>query len=103
MKMGRFWTFFWGMLVGAALMYGAMSYHVIRTHEGFQFVPKVTSGLGDTYVDIRGFTLDDWTRHRALCMALIKADKADLMGDAATFQMRETLEGWLKGFQGEGT
>lgn len=99
--MGKLWSFIWGIAVGGALVYGAISYHVINTQDGLNFVPKVTAGFEDTYVDIRGFGLDDWTRHRALAMALIKAGKADLMGDTASLPLRDTLEGWLKGFQGE--
>jgi hypothetical protein len=99
--MGRFWTFFWGMVVGASLLYGAMTYHVVNTYDGLQIVPKVTPGIPGTYTDIRGFGIDDWARHRALAMALIKAGKGELMGDAAVSPLRETLEGWLKGFQGE--
>lgn len=99
--MGRLWSFVWGVVIGGALVYGAMSYHVVNTQDGLHFVPKVTAGFVDTYVDIRGFGLDDWTRHRALAMALIKAEKAELMGDTASMPLRDTLEGWLKGFQGE--
>lgn len=95
--MGRLWTFFWGMVVGAILLYGAMNYHVVNTHDGLQVVPKTTASLGDTYVDIRGFGIDDWAEHRDLAMALIKADKGELLGDAAISTVRETLEAWLKG------
>lgn len=94
--MGRFWTFFWGMVVGAVLLYGAMNYHVVNTHDGLQAVPKTTAGLADTYVDIRGFGIDDWAEHRDLAMALVKSGKADLLGDAAISPVRDTLETWLK-------
>ncbi|TVS15288.1 MAG: hypothetical protein EA424_16540 [Planctomycetaceae bacterium] len=95
--MGRFWIFFWGMVVGAILLYGAMTYHVVNTHDGLQVVPKTTSGLAGTYVDIRGFGIDDWAEHRDLAMALIQAGKGELLGDAAISPVRETLEAWLKG------
>ena len=99
--MGRLWSFVWGVVVGASLLYCAMTYHVVHTQDGLQVVPKITAGLPGTYVDIRGFGIDDWARHRSLAMALIHADKGDLMGDAAMSPLRETLEGWLKGFHGE--
>lgn len=99
--MGRFGSFLLGVLVGAGLVFGALKYHVVQANDGFHFVPKITSGFEDTYVDVRNFGLNDWTEHRALSMALVKADKAHLMDDAATFQLRETLDGWLKGFYGE--
>ncbi len=99
--MGRFGSFVLGVIVGAGLVFGALKYHVVRADDGIHFVPKVTSGFEDTYADIREFGIDDWTQHRALSMALVKAGKGDLMDDAATFQLRETLDGWLKGFYGE--
>jgi hypothetical protein len=95
--MGRFWTFFWGVVVGSILLYGAMTYHVVNTRDGLQVVPKTTARLAGTYVDIRGFGIDDWAEHRDLAMALIQADKGDLLGDAAISPVRETLEAWLKG------
>jgi len=85
------------MLVGAILMYGAMKYHVVNTKDGLQAVPKMTASLKGTYVDIRGFGIDDWAEHRDLAMALIEAGKGDLLGDAAISPVRETLEAWLKG------
>ena len=99
--MGRLWSFVWGVVVGASLLYCVMTYHVVHTQDGLQVVPKITAGLPGTYVDIRGFGIDDWARHCSLAMALIHADKGDLMGDAAMSPLRETLEGWLKGFHGE--
>jgi len=99
--MGRFFAFFWGMVVGASLLYGAMTYHVVNTSDGLQVVPKSPPCLQGAYTDIRGFGVEDWTRHRALAMALIKAGKGELMGDAAASPLRDTLEGWLEAFHGE--
>jgi hypothetical protein len=99
--MGRLWSFLWGAVIGAGVMYGAMTYHVVYTDDGLKVVPKVAAGLASTYVDIRDFGIDDWARHRSLAMALIKADKGELMGGAAISPLRESLEGWLKGFHGE--
>jgi hypothetical protein len=99
--MGRFGAFLFGVLVGAGLVFGAMKYHVVRARDGVHFIPKVTSGFRDAYVDIREFQVADWQEHRHLAMALIKADRGDLMDDAATFQLRETLDGWLQGFYGQ--
>lgn len=95
--MGRFSFFLGGLVVGAVLLYGAMTYHVVNTPDGLQVVPKTIPGLAGTYVDIRGFGIDDWAEHRDLAMALTQAGKSELLGDAAISPVRETLEAWLKG------
>jgi hypothetical protein len=96
--MGRFGSFMLGVVVGAGLAYGAFNYHVLRADEGLQLVAKITPGLEGTYVDIRGFGFEDWNRHRGLAVALVKADKAHLMTDAATAELREAVETWRKKF-----
>ncbi|TWT93076.1 hypothetical protein [Neorhodopirellula pilleata] len=83
--------FFFGMLLGAVLMYGAMHYHLVRGDEGFFLVPKVTNQLGEVYVDIRGFTLDDWREHKPLAAAIMKSNRSELLSDAALGGFRQNL------------
>ena len=44
-----------GMICGAALLYVAMHYHVVRGNEGVFLVPKISNNLSEVYVDIREF------------------------------------------------
>jgi len=95
--MGRFGSFLFGILVGGGAVYGAMTYHVIYARDGIHLVPKLHAGLGDTYVDVRSFDLGDWQSHKSLAAALIQADKAYLLEDAAKNQLRDSVEDLLEG------
>lgn len=82
--------FFFGLFVGAALMYTALHYHLVRGDEGIFLVPKVTNQLGDAYVDIRGFTLEDWKQHKPLAAAMMKSNRSEILSD-------DTLGGFKDG------
>ena len=90
--MRRLPTFLFGMFVGGMLLYGALHYHVINAQSGLHLVPKVESGLGSTYVDIRKFTPVDWMQHQDVAAALFTANRQDLMQSAAQDSLRTGLE-----------
>jgi len=70
----------------------AQHYHLIRSDEGFQLVPKIESKLATTYVDIRKFTFGDWAQHTDVAAALLQADKQHLMEGAADHSLRNTVD-----------
>ena len=90
--MQRLTTFFIGMVVGGALLYGMQRYHLVRARDGFHLVPKVETTLAASYVDIRDFKVADWARHTKVAMALIQADKSQLMEKAAVDTLREGID-----------
>ncbi|MGE0610598.1 MAG: hypothetical protein AB7O62_26145 [Pirellulales bacterium] len=77
-----------GVLVGAAAVYGALNFHILQTDAGVQFVRKSESNFKDTYVDTRQFGVGDWIDHPQLAEDLVRAGKQDIMSDAAA----ESLE-----------
>lgn len=83
--------FFFGLVVGAVLMYGSLHYHVVRGNDGFFVVPKVTSELRDVYVDIRGFTLEDWKQHKPLAAAIMKSERSEVLADATLSGFRDNM------------
>lgn len=83
--------FFFGVILGAVLMYGAMHYHVVRGDEGFFLVPKISNNLSHVYVDIREFTLQDWRSHKPLAAAIMQSEKAHLIGDSSMDQFRRSV------------
>ncbi len=87
--MSRLGTFLLGMIVGFLLYAGATNFHVIRARDGVHLVAKQHSRLAETYIDIRQFTLSDWTNHPELAAALATANKQYLIGDAATTSLEE--------------
>ncbi|MGF1632265.1 MAG: hypothetical protein ACFCVE_00305 [Phycisphaerae bacterium] len=63
----------------------AMSLHVVRTGErSVVLVPKETLSIRtipDTYVDVRGWTLQDVQDHPELAKRLIEAGRSDVLDD----------------------
>lgn len=91
--------FLLGVVVGGALTYGASSYHVLRSDDGFDFIPKAGCNFSDIYVDIRGFEPQDWAEHKELVLALMKAQRSDLLKDSTSAHLRRTIDGWLNDLQ----
>ncbi len=87
--MGRLLTLLVGVVIGGALVYGSMEYHLVRTQDGFISVAKINPAWNDTYVDVRNFGFDDWGRHKDLVAALLAAKKEQVLGDAAEGAMRD--------------
>jgi hypothetical protein len=87
--MSRFGTFLLGMVAGGLLYAAATNFHVLRGRDGFHLVAKQSPRLSETYVDVRQFTLADWTNHPQLAAALAKANKQYLIGESAAASLPE--------------
>lgn len=74
--------FLGGMVVGALLLFTAMSFHIVRGKNGTVLVPKIDRNLSDVYVDIRDYDLQDWDSHRPLAAAILKSNQAHLVPNA---------------------
>lgn len=94
-------VFFFGVMVGAVCMFLSMNYHVVRSKEGFHLIPKLAAKFEQPYVDIRAFTLDDWNRHQALALAIVKSKQNNLLTDSALDQFRQSTQSLLKKITGE--
>jgi hypothetical protein len=94
--MRRLMTFFMGMVTGGVLLYGALNYHLVRAQDGLHFVAKIDPQLAATYVDIRNFTVTDWTQHANLAAALMNADKAELMHGSAVDSLEKSMDQLLE-------
>jgi len=89
--MGRFMSFLTGVFVGATIMLLAIKFHYVQAEDGFHIVPKLTSSMTDTYVDIREFGPTDWAEHRMLLAALVRAEKGHVVQDQSLEGVRGTL------------
>ena len=87
--------FFLGFIVGGAVVFTSLKYHVLRTDEGIQLVPKLNATFSKTYFDVRGFDVQDWTQHRTLSAAVVAAKKEHLFHGAASESLRQGLQGVL--------
>ena len=100
--MSRLAFFVLGLVAGAALLYGAERYHILRTNGGFEVVPKLSAGFSDTYVDVRPFTAGDWVQRQGLAADVLRAHKEYLIKDAVVDQVRQKVDGLLQEFEPSG-
>ena len=61
-----------------------MHFYVVHSKEGVSVVRKVTPVAEFPYVDVRNFTMADWQKRPQLSIALTKAKKVGVLGEAAT-------------------
>ncbi len=95
--MGRLSSFATGVAVGAGVMFGALTFHLVRTTEGYELVPKITAGFADTYVDVRTFGVSDWANHKPLVAAIVRADKQKILAPSSAENLTEGVQDMLKG------
>jgi hypothetical protein len=93
--MKRLSGFLLGVVVGGGLVYGAQRYHVVRTEQGFEAVPKLSADFTDCYVDLRKFGTSDWSEHKALAAAIVGAKKEHIFHDSAADSVRQKMSGLL--------
>ncbi len=96
--MNRIGTFFLGFLVGAVTIYASLHYHVLRTADGVQLIPKLTSTLSETFVDVRQFGFQEWSEHQALAAAIARAGKSELLQGAVTQPLQDVVGGVMGQF-----
>jgi len=98
--MSRIWTFFLGMATGAILLHVGTLYHVVRASDGVHLIGKQPPRLGETYVDIRTYSMSDWAGHPQLASAIVQANQQQLLSSSAASSVkdtvRETFEAWPK-------
>lgn len=88
---------FVAMLVGAGLMYVGFEYHLVRSSEGFVFVPKQQAALADCFVDIREWSFGDWTAHPQLAQSLSENGHGNLVRQSVTSPLLDNLLNTLDG------
>lgn len=84
-----------GFLLGGATVFVSLKYHVLRTDQGFELVPKATATFSETYLDIRSFGLADWREHKTLLGSIMRSDKQYLLKDAATADLGKAVGGLM--------
>jgi hypothetical protein len=89
--MQRLTSFLLGCVVGGILVTMALKFHVVRAASGWHFVPKVQAEFAGTYVDIRSFGFQQWQEHPQLALAIGRAGKQELLGEAAQQAARDSM------------
>ena len=93
--MSRLGTFFLGFLVGGAVVYTSLHYHIVRAHEGIHMIPKMRSTFSETYVDVRNFGVQDWSQRASLAAAVTAAGKTEIMHGAIAQPMHEAVDNFM--------
>jgi hypothetical protein len=99
--MRTLFTFILGMAVGAGGMFVSHTYHIVRAEDGFHVVRKLTPQFADAYVDIRNFDMRSWDAHRPLAIALVKANKPQLVTQGAGENLRHAAKSVLDYLDGQ--
>lgn len=94
--MSRLGALLLGCVIGGTGVYVSLKYHVLRTDKGFELVPKLTANFSDTYFDVRGFGIQDWTEHKSLAAAVVNSGKKDLFTDSASDSLSSGLQSVLQ-------
>lgn len=81
--MRRLYNFLLGVVVGFGLYHAGYNYHVVQAADGMHLVAKQPPRFSQVYVDVRQFDLNDWKQHPELMVAIQKAGKGHILGEAA--------------------
>lgn len=81
-----------GTLLGAAVMFLALQYHVVRSPEGFQLIPRTPQhSLGLAYADIRAWDAAKWADRTELARALMAHGSGDLISQSVTESLSDSV------------
>jgi hypothetical protein len=90
--MGKAKPFLFGGLLGTSFMFVAMQYHVIRSHDGFQLVPRTPQhSVGLAYADIRNWDAAQWTDRPELARALMAHGSGALISKSVAENLADTV------------
>lgn len=81
-----------GCLVGGTAVYGSLNYHILRTADGIELVPKLQATFKETYLDVRNYSASDWSDHKTVLSALVRANKEHVLADSASQQLAEGID-----------
>ena len=80
--MSGFKPFVAGALAGAAVLYGSLQYHVVRSNDGFFVVPRAPqASLGLAYADLRNMSAEELARRPELARAMAADSARQLLAD----------------------
>ncbi|MFN8707603.1 MAG: hypothetical protein ACK526_22025 [Planctomyces sp.] len=90
--MGQVKPFLFGSLLGASTMFVGLQYHIIRSHDGFQLVPRTPQhSVGLAYADIRSWDAAQWTDRPELARALMAHGSTDLISESVAKNLADSV------------
>lgn len=95
--MRRIFTLCFGVVLGCGLMYMGFQYHLVRTSDEYLLVPKKQTALRDAYVDVRGWTHNDWKEHQELVRDLSAAGHGRIVSSSVAEDFIHDILGSFRG------
>lgn len=90
--MGKFKPFLIGTIVGAGVIFFALQFHVVHTHDGVRIVPRTPQhGLGLAYADIRTWDAARWNDCPELARALVANGASDLVAASVSADLMDSV------------
>ncbi len=90
--MNKFKPFLLGCVVGAGCIFVALQYHMVRGHDGIQFVPRTPQhSLGLAYADVRSWDAAQWTDRPELARALVAHGSSDLIASSVADSLADSI------------
>lgn len=83
--MKKFKPFLIGAVAGSLVMFVSLQFHLIRSEDGFRLVPRTPQpSLGLFFVDLRGWTPEDYADRPELARALVAHGDTDLVASSVS-------------------
>jgi hypothetical protein len=95
--MKGFGPFLVGAIIGGGAVFASLSYHFVHTKDGVEWIPKLSPKFEETYVDVRSFGPAEWANRKGLAEAIVKANRAQIMGATVLDKAQETIKGAVEG------
>ncbi len=82
-----------GCVAGCGVMFIALQYHVVYSHDGLQLIPRMPQAtLGLAWADVRNWDAEQWSDRPALVRALIAHGASDLMSESAASKISDSVD-----------
>ena len=82
-----------GCIVGCGVMFVALQYHAVYSHDGLHLVPRAPKAtLGLAWADVRGWKAEQWEDRPELARALVAHGASDLITDSIASGLTDSLD-----------
>jgi hypothetical protein len=90
--MSKLKPFLLGAIVGAGCFFVGLQYHIVRTHDGYQFVPRTPQhSLGLAYADVRDWNAEQWADRPELARALVAHGSSGMIASSVAENLADSI------------
>ncbi len=82
-----------GSVVGCGVMFVALQYHVVHSHDGLQLIPRAPqANLGLAWADVREWDAATWAERPELARALVAHGSSDLISESVAREIANSAD-----------